>query len=86
MKNRKVKRRQPCKTWLTTKTALKAYIFEREEKSKLHSSDLKNFIRVSIHPSALRRELNAMGLKGCVAVRKLLLRKENRNKKNLQII
>ena len=37
-------------------TILKAFIFEKEEKIKLH-------------PSTMRRQLSAMGLKGCVAER-----------------
>ena len=43
--------------------------------------DLKKNTGVSVHPSTVRRQLNAMDLKGCVAVKKPSLRKGNRQKR-----
>lgn len=44
------------------------------------ASDLKKPIGVSVNPSTVKTQLNAMGLKGCVAVKKPL-RKGNKQKK-----
>ena len=46
-------------------------------------SNLKNYTGVSVHPSTVRRQLRTLSLKGCVAVKKLLLTKEHKQD-NLQ--
>ena len=47
---------------------------ERKKSCTSFASDQEKSIGVSVHLSTLKRQLNAVALKGCVAVKKLLLR------------
>ena len=49
----------------------------RKSSSTLASDLKKKSPGVSVHPFTVRRQLNTMGLKECVAVKKPLLRKGN---------
>uniref|UniRef100_A0AAR2JQZ2 ATP-binding cassette, sub-family B (MDR/TAP), member 6b n=1 Tax=Pygocentrus nattereri TaxID=42514 RepID=A0AAR2JQZ2_PYGNA len=44
------------------------------------TTDVKNSTGISVHPSTVRRQLGTMGQKGCVAVKKTILRKRIKQK------
>lgn len=51
-------------------------LIDRTKSSSALASDLKESTGVSVHPSTVRRQRSVIGLRGCVAIKKLTRRKD----------